>query len=479
MTRLLPKRRLALAGAVLLCVLATSAYGAHRVLERGQHRTYPLYTFADNPEWFKAELDRVAESGGTIRMPGGRVAPLELRDLTPSAPIRLVGGPKTVLTDLSIQNSRRIVVTGLRIRPVDQPAVVDVSDSRDITFRNVRFLGVHEDLGVALQLDPDDREITVADSEFARCQHGLACVLARGRGLTIDNVRFHDVRDADIVRGAADNVVIRDSDLHDALEGTHGDNHNDLIQILGGGPWTIERSHFGVRANGAAQVYVDPRAGPAGPVHDVRVSSSVFTGSNEDMYFAINVRKPASSSIPLATGVAFVNNTIVSANNAAIVLADEYADVPRSQRPLVGNNILGRQKHALCDVARTFSNVIVSGEGCPGDRMGDPQLDASGRPTAASAALLAGGKANGTPETDRTGAKRADPPGHRRVRAALTPAVARRGGAAGSSSVLRHGDLQRRPHAHARGDVHDRARHDRLRGRRVGRDPARRARRPW
>ena len=206
-----------------------------------------------------------------------------------------------MLTDISIQGSRRIVVSGLRIRPADQPAIVDVSDSRDVTFRNVRFLGVNEDLGVALQLDPDDRDITVADSEFAHCQHGLACVLARGRGVTIDNVRFHDVRDADIVRGAADDVVIRDSDLHDALPGTHGDNHNDLIQILGGGPWTIERCHFGVRANGAAQVYVDPRPAPPAPVHDVHVTSSVFTGSNKDMFFAVNVREPASSSVPLAT----------------------------------------------------------------------------------------------------------------------------------------------------------------------------------
>jgi hypothetical protein len=408
--RLLPKRRLAVAGLVLLCVLTASAYGAHRVLERGHHRAFPLYQFADNPEWFKAELDRVAESGGTIRLPAGRIAPLELRDLQPSAPIRLVGRPKTVLTDLSIEGSQRIVVSGLRIAPSDRPAVVEVSGSRDVTFRNVRFLGVEEDVGVALQLDPDDRDVTIVDSEFARCQHGLACVLARGRGLTIDNVRFHDVRDADVIRGAADDVVIRDSDLHDALTGTHSDNHNDLIQILGGGPWMIERCHFGVRANGAAQVYVDPRAGDAGAVHDVTVTSSVFTGSNKDMFFAVNVRSPAQSSVPLATGVAFVNNTIVSANIAAIVLADEYADVPKSQRPLVGNNILGRQKHSLCDVARTFTNVVISGTSCRGDRTGDPHLTADGRPTEASKALLAGGTANGAPDTDRTGAKRADPP---------------------------------------------------------------------
>ena len=204
--RLLPKRRLAVAGLVLLCVLTASAYGAHRVLERGHHRSFPLYTFADNPEWFKAELERVAVSGGTIRLPAGRVAPLELRDLTPNAPIRLVGRPKTVLTDLSIQGSRRIVVSGVRIRPVDQPAVVDVSDSRDVTFRNVRFLGVEEDIGVALQLDPDDRDITVADSEFARCQHGLAT--RPSPGMTTTRAFLAAI----LARDHADKVVLVDGD---------------------------------------------------------------------------------------------------------------------------------------------------------------------------------------------------------------------------------------------------------------------------
>jgi Right handed beta helix region len=409
-TRLLPRHRLAVAGALVLCVLTASAYGAHRVLERAPQRTYPLYQFAENPAWFKAELERVAEGGGTIPLPAGRVAPLQLRSLTPSAPIRLAGRPGTVLTDISIQGSRRIVVSGVRIRPATEPAIVDVSDSRDVTFRNVRFLGLSEDIGVALQLDPDDRDITVTDSEFTRCQHALACILARGRGLTIDNVRFHDVRDADLVRGAADDVTITDSDLHDALPGTRGDNHNDLIQILGGGPWTIERSHFGVRANGAAQLYVDPRAGDAGPVHDVRIASNVFTGSNAAMYFAINVRDPASSSVPAAARVEIVNNTILSANIAAIVLGDGYAGMPESRRPLVQNNILGRQKHALCDVARTATNVIVSGNGCPGDRQGNPRVNGAGRPSAASAALLARGTERDAPDTDRSGRKRADPP---------------------------------------------------------------------
>jgi hypothetical protein len=302
-------------------------------------------------------------------------------------------------------------VSGLRITPRGgEPAIADVHASSDVTFRDVRFLGLQEDAGVALQLARDDRDVTIADAEFARCQHGLACILAQGRGLVIDHVRFHDVRDADVIRGAADDVTISDSDLHDALAGAHSDNHNDLIQILGGGPWTIVRSHFGVRSNGAAQVYVDPRSGPAGPVHDVRVESSLFTGSNRDMFFAINVRRPAQSSVPLATGVELVNNTIVSANVAAIVLADEYAQMPSGQRPLVENNILGRQKHPLCGVARTLTNVIGTGPSCPGDRRGEPSLDGKGRPSAESASLLARGTRDGAPATDLYGSKRADPP---------------------------------------------------------------------
>ncbi len=397
------------AGAVLLCVLTASAYGAHRVMERGQHRTYPLYQFAKNPPWFAAKLKRVAAGGGSILLPAGKVPPLQLFDLTPARPIELVGRQSTILTGLSIRRSKGVVVRNLRIEPADQPAVAEVSDSSSVTFRGVRFLGADEDRGVALQLDPGDRDVTVSGAEFTHCQHGLACILAQGKGLVIDNVFFHDVLDADVIRGAADDVVISDSNLHDALSGSHGDNHNDLIQILGGGPWTIERSRFGVRDNGAAQLYIDPRTGPAGPVHDVHVESNLFTGSNKDMFFAVNVRYPAQGAVPLATGVEFVNNTIVSANIAAIVLADEYADVPSSRRPLVQNNILGRQKHSLCGVARTATNVVFSGQTCRGDRQGNPHLIA-GRPTKESSPLLAGGTRQGAPATDITGRKRTSPP---------------------------------------------------------------------
>ena len=145
-------------------------------------------------------------------------------------------------------------------------------------------------------------------------------------------------------------------------------------------------------------------------MHDVHVESSLFTGSNQDMFFAINVRDPAQSSVPLATGVEFVNNTIVSANIAAIVLADEYAKVPSDQRPLVENNILGRQKHSLCDVARTFTNVIGSGASCPGDRRGDPPWTRKGRPVGRLGEAARARHARRCADDRPHGRKRADPP---------------------------------------------------------------------
>jgi hypothetical protein len=165
-----------------------------------------------------------------------------------------------------------------------------------------------------------------------------------------------------------------------------------------------------VRANGAAQLYVDPRSGPRGPAHDIHVYSNLFTGENKDMYFAIQLRTPAESAMPVPDGVEIVNNTILSANAAALDIADDYAKVPASRRPLIENNILNLQKHDLCGLARTKTNVVESGIACPGDRSGDAHLDANGRPTAASAALLANGTATDAPATDDAGKQRADPP---------------------------------------------------------------------
>jgi hypothetical protein len=76
----------------------------------------------------------------------------------------------------------------------------------------------------------------------------------------------------------------------------------------------------------------------------------------------------------------------------------------------VQNNILGRQKHDICQLARMRTNVVINGDPCPGDRGGDPKLSAADRPTAASDALLGAGTGDAAPATDLAGRERADPP---------------------------------------------------------------------
>ena len=63
------------------------------------------------------------------------------------------------------------------------------------------------------------------------------------------------------------------------------DRHNDHIQIMGGGPWTIVGNRFGDRGGGAASVFVSE--GPnntSNRVHDVLVESNIFKGKSTGHY---------------------------------------------------------------------------------------------------------------------------------------------------------------------------------------------------
>ena len=217
--------------------------------------------------------------------------------------------------------------------------------------------------------------------------------------------------------------MISDSDLHDALTGTHGDNHNDLIQILGGGPWTIERNHFGVRANGAAQVYVDPRAGDAGPVHDVTRHLERLHGL-EQGHVLRDQRASTRLSRPFRWRPASRSSTTRSsrANIAAIVLADEYANVPSVERPLVQQQHPGpAEARALRRRAHVHERDRRAAAPARGDRTGNPHLDPAGgrrRPRSRCSRAV---RANGAPGTDLHGRQARRPARHRGVRAALRP----------------------------------------------------------
>jgi len=217
------------------------------------------------------------------------------------------------------------------------------------------------------------------------CQSGAPCLQPGGRSITVLRTNFHDCFDCDMVRGGGSSVTIADSSFERALRRS-GKSHNDLIQIMGGGPWKLERNRFGERKFGAAQVFVGPGANnTSNPVHDVTVASSLFTG---DMAHAIFVGAGQSQKTGPPQRVTIVNNTILSGHSGAIRLGEPFASLAPDQRPTVANNILGVSPEGNCSRAVMVRNLVLSGKPCSGELSGAANLDASGAPTASSSTVI-------------------------------------------------------------------------------------------
>jgi hypothetical protein len=227
--------------------------------------------------------------------------------------------------------------------------------------------------------------VLVFDSEFTQCRANKACLLAHGSAISIQSTRFHDCFDCDMIRGAGSRVSISGSSFDRALRGLHG-NHNDLIQVMGGGPWTISANRFGMRQGGAAQVYVNPGIrNTTKPIHDVTIASNIFTGT---MAFALFVAGGQKSGIGAPRNVRIVNNTILSGSQSAVRLSDAFRTLAPDERPIVANNIFAVSNGALCGAAAMSRNLIEKGRGCKGDLKGLARLADDEAPTPQSRLVI-------------------------------------------------------------------------------------------
>jgi hypothetical protein len=252
-------------------------------------------------------------------------------------------------------------------------------------------------------------DVKVLDSDFTACRHKHQCILPGGDRIEIRGNSIHDLRDADAIRGGGSDITIERNVLERALVGRFHDTHNDLIQVLGGGPWRISQNHFGQRHGGAAQVFLDASPNNTdNPIHDVTIESNLFTGS---MAFAVMIAKAQEHQVPPPANVRVVNNTILSAHTNAVRVGEVYGPLPKAERPLIANNVLSTLQARTCRYARLLHNVVRSGPTCGGDnRQGDPRLDAEGRPTKASALLLDAADPALAPATDFLGRARSGRP---------------------------------------------------------------------
>ena len=327
-----------------------------------------------------------AQPGDVVRLANGSFPALTIQGRSYAGTVHIAGSGSTQVAGITVSKSTNVSFENLTVKPTTKQEVrVTVKGSSLIDFSRVRFLGSSAELGVALDIARDSSQIRVTDSEFTMCQSGAPCLQPGGRSITVLRTSFHDCFDCDMVRGGGSGVTIADSSFERALRRS-GKSHNDLIQIMGGGPWTLERNRFGERKFGAAQIFVGPGANnTSNPVHDVTVASSLFTG---DMAHAIFVGAGQNQRTGPPQRVRIVNNTILSGHSGAIRLGEPFASLASDQRPTVANNILGVAPSGNCSRAVMVRNLVLSGKPCSGELSGVANLDASGAPTAASSTVI-------------------------------------------------------------------------------------------
>jgi hypothetical protein len=328
---------------------------------------------------FVAALDR-AKPGDVILLGEVHFPILQVAKRSYSGRVRIVGTALTRLAGLAIRESQNISVENVMVTPLgDNGARVSVDKSSEIEFRRVRFLGVEgKGRGVELDIARDSSRVTVIESEFTLCRSGRPCLQPGGRDISVLRSNFHDCFDCDMVRGGGSGVTLVGNTFERALRGS-GRTHNDLVQILGGGPWTIVGNRFGERNAGAAQIYINPnRNNVSNRIHDVKILSNIFRG---EMNYAIRLGAGQESGVGAPQGIMIANNTILSGRLSAIWLTDPWEKASLERRPVIANNIFAVSAPALCKRARTVSNLAFKGVPCsPTDRVGLAELDPSGAP---------------------------------------------------------------------------------------------------
>ncbi|MDP9256864.1 MAG: hypothetical protein M3Q31_09950 [Actinomycetota bacterium] len=322
--------------------------------------------------------------GDTIQLAPGAYAPVTISGRGgPAADFTLAADSGATVSGLTITGSRRIVVSGLGVAPAATPASIHVVASSAVTFRGLHLDGGAGGAGASMDVAATATGVVIIGSTFLHCSSPF-CIRTMSPDIVIQRNTFDDLDDSDAVHGFGGGVI-RGNHMDHALP-HGGGNHNDFIQIGGGGPWTIDGNWFGVRTGGAASIWLDPING--GLIHDAVIENNVVTGHIAGQYVGIFVGGDGTSAALLPRNITVINNTVISGLSNSLRFGRAYATLPLEQRPLVANNT-GERLLGMCDRIRSGHNVFSVGQACSAtDVIGNPHLDATGAPTAASALLI-------------------------------------------------------------------------------------------
>jgi hypothetical protein len=387
----------------------------------------PTIRVNDDDE-FAVAAAQLRETGGTIVLASHRFDELLVGPRS-SKPLVIVAERGAEAQRVTFDHTRRVELSGVRIRPGRSgSAIVDVAASRNVTLTQLVVTGGRTGRPAGLVISESSR-ITVTDSLFERCGDGELCVrLKHTRRVTLANSVFRDCYGCDFVHGHSNTgIELRGNSFRRALVGNCGTdrercNHQDLVQLVEGSDVVIDGNRFGVYEHGAAQLYL------TGEIRRVVITNNVFLPTDplapgRHAETAIWVGNKRTTVVPL--DVTIEGNTILTgsvrrggrANRGtanSILLSPAYASKPAALRPLVANNIVGLTgtPDRLCSqVQASVANVIVRGTPCSAtDVLGNPELDTSGQPTAASTLLIDRAARRHSTRVDIRGIERGETP---------------------------------------------------------------------
>jgi hypothetical protein len=372
----------------------------------------------------KAVADFRQTGGRIVLLPGNYTRTLTVGPRSSSL-LDIVGTAGARIQALEIVHSRNVTVRSLVVRPLTGDARVLADHSRRISFRGDRFTAKGTRFKVGLHLD-HSRGVLVRGSIFSHCGDRTpkwsTCLLPRwAANVRIVRNWFHDCRGCDFIGGRIGaNAVIRQNRFDRALACHTGwvkCAHQDLIELFKADGLLITRNVFGVTQRGGAQLNL------ATADDDVQVVDNLFLRDDPRAPgivsgVAILLGTRMSPRIPLRAEV--VNNTILSGApkaghaESSIVLGPRYPLMLRRNRPLIANNVIAwvMAPNLVCGRVRdSVKNVVANGTACGAtDVVGDPLLDANGRPTAASLLLIDLADPALAPPRDIDGAPRVGPP---------------------------------------------------------------------
>jgi hypothetical protein len=380
-----------------------------------------------NDRQLEAAVVRLLESGGTIVLAGNRYHDLVVPVRPGAAPRLEIAGPRSArIEHVLLDGTAGVALTGMTIEPRSHDATVEIRHSKAVKLERVLVTaqGTRYSATVVAQ---GAQGLTVRESEFTHCGDRSSAwtnclrLFERSSDVVIERSWFHDCYGCDFIHGRpGSGLVVRRSRFERALPCRMGGErcgHQDLVELFAGRWLTFDGNYFGVYRRGGAQLYL------TGDVDHVSITNNVFVGTDPWIpgyraRVALIVGSKGKGPLPLHVTIA--NNTILTGARrddgyaGSLRMNSLYRGLPESARPVVANNVislLSRRRPVCTAVQLSVSNVVISGRRCSVlDRIGDPHLDATGRPTRQSILLIDRATRRFAPVRDANGQRRGRSP---------------------------------------------------------------------